>query len=315
MARKINKKQEVSNFLKDRKTYGRSKAQDKANDRHIAEQCSYRNQDYDKGKSSVKQNFYTNKTYQQCVNEGVRFLGWVRNFTGARVSIQDAQYYIADYMASRLALWEQGKLSAGYLMTERAQLSKLYCVDLDYIALPKREKAVKGRSSMSLQSFENFKITHTDQARFYSSVGLRDFEYTFLSLDSTKIYREKCKNQIGFDIKTDSQGRTSNLQVARRDDDGNISLIAVAHGKHGKSRFSVIHPRDRAFVTQCIDSGRAYEWFNPAWTVPTQACRREYAQKLYQVIAKPLDTLAREQLYCCRDGSGRVFDRTALGLL
>lgn len=206
-------------------------------------------------------------------------------------------------------MYREGKISAGYLMTERSQLSKIYQVNLDNFRLPQREVATKGRDP---ERWEDFSKSQGDQARFYSAVGLRDFEYKFLAFDEARIYHDKCLNATGVEIKRDEWGRCSNLQVATRDENGLISSVVVAHGKHGKSRVSEILPADREFVTRSLESGRAYDWFNPGSHVPTQAARREYAQSLYRYYSRPVDQLRQEQIYQTRDGSGRVFDRDAL---
>lgn len=309
MSKKVNVHTEVSRALAPRRAFGRSKASDKASDRERAEALSRVGKDFNKSESLVKSNFYTRATYEKCCSEGARFLRWVRAEEGRRVSFAEAKNYIPAYLDSRVKLYEQGKLSAGYLMTERAQLSKIYQIDLDNYKLPCRELATKGREP---EKYDIWKSRNPDQARFYESVGLRDFEYRFLALDESKIYRDKCFEATGIEIIRDNKGRCSNLQIAQRDSNGLVQSVVIAHGKHGKSRISEILPQNREFVTHMLDSGRAYDFFSPGSHMPTQAARREYAQSLYHHYARPIDSLPREQVYCTRDGSGRTFDRQAL---
>lgn len=309
MAKRVNAITEVRQNLSDRRAFGRSKAADQAADRERADALSRQGRDFNKAESLVKENFYTRATYEKCVSEGARFLKWVRSEECRRVSFDESKNFIRPYLEHRLELYREGKISAGYLMTERAQLSKIYLVNLDNFKLPTRTVATKGRSP---ERWENFAKNHEDQARFYSSVGLRDFEYKFLALDESKIYSAKCLNATGVQITRDEFGRCSNLQVAQRDENGLVKSVVIAHGKHGKSRVSEILPANREFVTRALESGRAYEYFNPASHVPTQAARRAYAQELYRYYARPVDQLPREAVYQTRDGSGRVFDRNAL---
>lgn len=309
MAKRVNAITEVRQNLGDRRAFGRSKSADQAADRERVDALSRQGRDFNKAESLVKEHFYTKATYEKCVSEGARFLKWVRAEEGRRISFAEGKNYIRPYLEHRLELYREGKISAGYLMTERAQLSKIYLVNLDNFKLPTRTVATKGRSP---ESWEKFTRNHPDQARFYSSVGLRDFEYKFLAFDESKIYAEKCLNATGVHITRDEWGRCSNLQVAARDPNGLVKSIVVAHGKHGKSRISEILPVNREYVTHMLDSGRAYEYFNPASHVPTQASRRAYAQDLYRAYARPIDQLRPEQVYRTRDGSGRMFDRDAL---
>lgn len=309
MGKKVNVRTEVRQNLSDRRAFGRSKAADKAADRERANALSRQGREYNKAESLVKENFYTRATFEKCVSEGARFLQWARAEEGRRISFAEGKNYVVPYLEHRLELYREGKISAGYLMTERAQLSKIYQVNLDNFKLPTRTVATKGRSP---ERWENFAKNHEDQARFYASVGLRDFEYKFLALDESKIYAEKCLNSTGVQITRDEWGRCSNLQVATRDENGLVSSVVVAHGKHGKSRVSEILPANREYVTRALESGRAYEYFNPASHVPTQAARRAYAQDLYRYYARPVDQLPREAVYQTRDGSGRMFDRDAL---
>ena len=309
MGKKVNVRTEVRQNLSDRRAFGRSKAADKAADRERANALSRQGREYNKAESLVKENFYTRATFEKCVSEGARFLQWARAEEGRRISFAEGKNYVVPYLEHRLEMYRDGKLSAGYLMTERAQLSKIYQVNLDNFKLPQREVATKGRDP---ERWEDWSKSHGDQARFYSSVGLRDFEYKFLALDESRIYHDKCLKATGVEIKRDEWGRCSNLQIASRDANGLVESIVVGHGKHGKSRVSEILPANREFVTRALESGRAYDWFNPGSHVPTQAARREYAQDLYRAYARPIDQLRPEQVYRTRDGSGRMFDRDAL---
>lgn len=309
MSKKVNAYTEVSRALADRRAFGRSKSADKSADRERADALSRQGRDFDKRESLVKEHFYTRATYEKCVNEGVRFVKWVRSETGRRVTFEDCKHYINSYMNHRISMYENGKLSAGYLMTERAQLSKIYRTDLDYIKLPQRGTATKGRVP---ESYQRWKLKNPAQARFYESIGARDFEYKFLAPDEAKIYSTKCENATGFRIKVDEWGRVPNIQPFSFDSSGFIDKVVIAHGKHGKSRVSEILPENRAYVTECFQSERAYDFFYPGSHVPTQAARREYAQALYRDSAQNFNELRNEDMYRCRDGSGRVFDRNAL---
>lgn len=309
MSKKVNVYTEVSRALSTRKAFGRSKSADKSADRERADALSRQGRDFDKSESLVKEHFYTRATFEKCVNEGARFVRWVRSETGRRVAFEDCRKFIESYMNHRIQMFEQGKLSAGYLMTERAQLSKIYRTDLDYIKLPQRGTATKGRV---LESYQKWKLKNPAQARFYASIGARDFEYKFLAPDEARIYAEKCENATGFKIRVDEWGRVPNIQPFSVDSKGLIDKVVVVHGKHGKSRVSEILAENRAYVTECLASGKAYEFFSPGSHVPTQAARREYAQSLYRDSARSFNELRSEDLYRCRDGSGRVFDRNAL---
>lgn len=309
MGKKVNVYTEVSRALATRRAFGRSKSADKAADRERADALSRQGRDFNKAESLVKEHFYTRATYEKCVNEGARFVKWVRGEMGRRISFEDCKKYIEPYMNHRISMYEQGKLSAGYLMTERAQLSKIYKVDLDYLKLPRRGAATKGRTP---QTYEVWKLKNPEQARFYESIGARDFEYKFLAPDEARIYAKKCEDATGFRIRVDEWGRVPNIQPFSVDSSGLIDKVVVAHGKHGKSRVSEILPENRAYVTDCFQSERAYDFFNPGSHIPTQAARREYAQSLYRDSARSFNELRSEDMYRCRDGSGRVFDRSAL---
>lgn len=309
MSKKIKPEAEVRQNLASRRAYGRSKAADKAADRERANALSIQGKDFNKAESLVKQHFYTRATYEKCVSEGARFLKWVRATEGRRVSFAEAKNFVIPYLETRRELVYSGRLSAGYLMTERAQLSKVYQVDLDKFECPPRTAAEKGRQPETLR---NWSELHPDAARFYESVGLRDFEYKFLALDEAQIYASKCLSATGYRLQRDEVGRCSNLQVAERDENGLVKSVVIAHGKHGKSRVSEIIPANRSYVTDMMDSGAYSQFFAPTSHVPTQAARRVYAQQLYAYHARPIDELQREEIYCCRDGSGRVFDRAAL---
>lgn len=109
----------------------------------------------------------------------------------------------------------------------------------------------------------------------------------------------------------------TNYQLPKRTapEKGRISAVVVAHGKHGRSRISEILPEDRQYITDIWDGGRIYDFLGPNDRVPTQAARREYAQSLYRAHCRDLTQLTDGQIYSCRDGSGRHFDREAVALV
>lgn len=304
---------ELDRYLGGRKAFGQSKAADKASDRERAAALSAAGKNFDKSESLVKERFYTKETYNLVRNEGCRFVSWARAQAGRRLSVEECRPYVESYLNEKMSLYSKGELSAGTLQAKRSQLSKLYRMDLDKYTLPRREAPTKGREHP--EKWENYKQNHPDAARFYAAVGCRQFEYKYLGLQEFKVYASKCEAQTGFAISRDCEGRASNLQVAARDEKGHVSAVVIAHGKHGKSRLSEIAPQNRAYLTEIIDSGKVYDYFNPSDRVPTQAARREYAQQLYAAHARPLDALTREQIYTCRDGSGRNYDRAAVALV
>lgn len=296
--------------MRGRQAYGRNKYNDKQEDARRAAQ----NPEYGKADSLVKQYFYSRSTYRQTVAEGARFLEWARQQSGRRLSVEAARPYVEAYLDHKKAEYQAGRLSAGTLQAKRSQLSKVYRIDLNSYQLPKRTAPEKGRI-VGAEKWAAYKANNPDKARFYAALGCRQFEYRLMNRGEFMTYRMKCEEATGVRIGLDASGRACNIQPAARDSEGRISAVVVAHGKHGRSRISEILPEDRQYISDIWDSGRIYDYLGPNDRVPTQAARREYAQALYRAHCRDLTQLSDEQIYSCRDGSGRHFDREAVALV
>lgn len=213
-------------------------------------------------------------------------------------NLSSARDLAHDYIQSEL---EKGK-SAYTLKLERSALAKLYGCSGDeiYQNLPKRSRADITRSREKYQISEKTgkKIknsttesglysekNHPDLTAFMGATGLRRCELTTLTGDQMRVEGSK----VYLDLrKGQSKG-------------GRIRSVPVLDG--GK----------KTVVEYCLRAGDGLVWSSLPSHVDIHYYRSQYATTLYKELARPIETLTRDQKYFCRgDLKGVVYDRDAM---
>lgn len=86
-------------------------------------------------------------------------------------------------------------------------------------------------------------------------------------------------------------------------------------GKGGRVRIAPV-VGSVAEVAAVIDrmrtAGAGKVWVHVPLRADIHACRREYAQRVYNLYARPIDEIPRSERYYCRNGSTAVYDRRAM---
>jgi integrase len=209
-------------------------------------------------------------------------LRWVQANHECR-SLDDARQYVAAYLQKRI----DDDLSAWTIHTDASAIAKLYqCSYRDFgIKLPKRERKnrVKNRTNTLAKELEDNPNSKT-VIDLCTNTGLRAHEVKLLKVSD--IILDKYNNPA----------------------------IWVQQGKGGKSRY--IHPLDsvvfRLFLEKWQHGEDSLFPSIPAG-IPIHFLRGEFARKLYNQYARPLDQIPPEDQYHCRkDMKGVILDRRAM---
>ena len=303
MAKKESIPKEVHRNLITRLARERSKHEDKKADKLLLQDKSR-----DKIESLQKYFFYSEKTLRDYENKAVQVCRWANEQAGHRLKFEEVGGYVRDYLTERRTRAEAGEITPRTLAKERAILSKVWLQNLDDFAILKcTAESEKGRERDKFWNPEN----HADACEFYSMVGARKHEYHNLTAEEYRHYAPKFRALTGHDPREDLHGRVSNIQPLYGED-GQIHHVVILHAKHGKTNISEIRPADRERLTEIFKSGDNYKYYNPSSHTNIHAQRREYAQRLYEYHKRDTRRLPERELYRCRDGSGRVYDRRAV---
>lgn len=304
-------KQEIKqDLLKGRLQQQRNKHSDKLQDKQYIQNAG---ENFDKTQLLQKQYFYRYETYNDCLKTACRFVDWVRE-TGLeekRLPVREYEKYIENYINH---LVETGDKTPRTIAKERSQLGKVWLVDTDYIRVPPmKTESEKGRTPDKYYNMDSEK--NSAASEFYKMVGARKGEYRFLDLNEIKQYQDQVERETGIKIRANSEGQVPNIYPVRNPETKLIDRVIVIHAKHGKTNVSEIMEKDRERITRIFESKEYRNYFYPSDHCNVHQCRREYAQALYREHAKPILELSREEMYICKDGSGRRFDREALSIV
>lgn len=303
-------KQQLDSMCRSRQGYGRSKHLDKTADKQYLKECG---ENFDKTKLNEKYYFHTKSTYENCLNSATKFVRWANKTAGRPLNVNsnEIKELIGPFINEKIKMAQNGEITPRTVARIRSELSKTFLVDTDYIKiLPCTAESLKGRGIDPHWNWSNHKAAHD----FYAACGCRKNEYRNLSNSEVRVYSKKASTileKYDLTLERDIHGRCSNI-LPVRNEQGLVEKIVVVKAKHGKTNVSEIIPRNMELVTRVFDEGQYQNFFNPSDHCNIHSCRREYAQELYKEFTRDIDSLDENDLYRCRDGSMRVYDRAAV---
>lgn len=219
-------------------------------------------------------------TYKAYTKHARYFLTWAKSKYKCKTLAQ-ARQYADEWLQLRI---DEGK-SAYTIKLELAALCKLYGdTAADYIATPPRLRKNIVRSRRQAVRDAHFsEANHADFCEFARSTGLRRAELKALTGD--KVLQENGEWYVIVN-KMSKCGRPRKAPIV-----GNVAKIVS--------------------MMQTAGTGKVFE------KIPNGAdihgYRADYATTVYLMHARPLKSLPREEIYCCRkDRKGVHFDRKAM---
>lgn len=186
-----------------------------------------------------------------------------------------------------------GQYSAWTLCKQRAAIAKLYKESCRSICsdLPKRRRAdIKRSRGTSSRSRSYNPKNHPEVETLGRGAGLRKSEFSRIR---------------GRDVYEGSDG---------------YLYVHVDKGKGGKEREARVDPAFAQAVQELASKRAPDERIIPQGSIPQKMDehlnRRAYAQAMYKMVARPLNSLSKSEKYFCRgDAKGQVFDRQAMAMV
>ena len=220
-------------------------------------------------------------TFETYLKQACAFVKWAKEVYGCN-TLEKAWFYVEAYLQRGI----DAGLSPATLSTQRAALCKLYHCGADdlCIRLPPRNRGAITRSRNAVARDIGFStIANADIIAFAQATGLRRHELAAVK----------------------------SVQIHKRDE--KLQIVDVI-GKGGKVRnVDVLPGRHEAVFPYADLLGRKRIFDHIPSHMDVHGYRREYAQELYALVARPPDTLSSSEKYFCRnDKAGTVYDRQAM---
>lgn len=238
----------------------------------------------DKRTNSTGEKIYSYNTFRTYQKHGCAFVKWVQQEHGCK-NLTDCRQYVDEYLLHRASY-----CSPYTVKLDAASIGKVYGESTtNFVHTPSRLRSEVRRSRGEKGMDKHFsEVKNSNLVDFCRSTGLR---------------RSEVKACTGSSLVQCSSSPTG-------------WGIHVASGKGGKERIAPLYC-DRAtadkIVSMCNEAGseKVFEKISKACDV--HSYRAEYAARVYEHNARPLDTLQRcEKYYCRGDKAGIVYCKEGL---
>lgn len=275
-----------------------------------------RSKHVDKQIQATGEHIYSYETLRGYIKQCCYFADYCKEHHRAR-KLQDCRQYVDEFLQFNI---EKG-LSAYTIKLRAAALAKLYgCRSTDFIQTPARKRADITRSRGERVRDRHFsEKNNADLINFCRGTGCR---------------RNVLEKLTGADLITRADiDRTIirlRAKTARsRAEEKHLAMLEDAINQFPDQNFFIYHRRDKggrdrispiigAHKQEIIDRMRATApdrkiWEHVSGNADIHGYRSDYATAIYNMYARPLDTLERNQKYYCRrDLRGVIYDKFAM---
>ena len=244
----------------------------------------------DKPKGEIKDKIYAYDTLDSYKKACIRFVKYCKKEHGCR-TLKQCRKYVNEYLRSRF------HLSARTVELDKSAIVKMYqCSPTEFIKTPPRRRADITRSRLPAVRDAHFSEKNNDPyIKFCRSVGGRACEMSMLRGTDLEYINKKPYIHFTRNTKNDRPRYTPII--------GDVDFVVDMMRKAGDSK-----------VFKKIPSN-----------ADTHAYRGEYAQALYDMLARPIDQIPydkvnkgtgrryQSEVYVCRgDKKGVKYDRKAM---
>lgn len=275
-----------------------------------------RSKHVDKQIQATGEHIYSYETLRGYIKQCCYFADYCKEHHRAR-KLQDCRQYVDEFLQFNI---EKG-LSAYTIKLRAAALAKLYgCRSTDFIQTPARKRADITRSRGERVRDRHFsEKNNADLINFCRGTGCRrnvlekltgadlitraDIDRTIIRLRA-KTARSRAEEKLLAMLKdTIKQFPDQDFFIYHRRDKGGRDRISPIIGAHKQ---------------EIIDRMRATApdrkvWEHVSGNADIHGYRSNYATAIYNMYARPLDTLERNQKYYCRrDLRGVIYDKFAM---
>ncbi len=282
MARKKNKsmKWQVEEILLAKLCIGQSKHEAKKREKdRIKEENSITGEEK---KERVKlDGIYSWSTYNCYKKKALAFAEWAKKTYGCK-TLEASKNHVQDYLDYRMAM----NLSAWTIKLDASAITKLYGIKAENLNIhtPDRKRCDIKRSRLECKHDKHIsKENNKDIIGFCKGTGLRRHELDAITPE---------------DIRIETDGLT----------------VHVKRGKGGKSRDVKVLGEFYDYVEKYIGKPSNEPIFKKIPNnLDIHSYRAEYACARYAKLARPLESLTKEQKYYCKgDMKGIIYDKKAM---
>ena len=233
------------------------------------------------GNKPMQNKIYSYQTMRNYKANGIRFLKWARAEYRCK-TLEEARTHVAEYLQRGI----DAHKSAWTTRAEAAALAKLYhCGTRDFgVDLPSRRRSDVKQHRTGAEKGHFSEKNNADLVALCKATGLRRHEAAALRPENV-------------------------AQTA----DGRIQ-VHVVQGKGGKERtVTALNDAPLRLAQKASVEGRGTVIEHIPNYAPCHEYRREYAQELYERLARDTAALPRSEVYCCRkDRAGTHYDKAAM---
>lgn len=226
------------------------------------------------------QSIYSYKTYHNYLESCNRFVNYCKDNYSCK-TLSDCEKHINDYIQDKRAEGVSAYTQKAYL----SAIGKLYGQSyFDKVETDSRHRADITRSRLETESLRQYnELKHQDLKEFCQATGLRRSEL------------EKIKG----DCLVEKDGKY---------------YIHVENGKGGKNRDVYILNQNQNVIDKIKNTNDNEKvWGRVNCRAPIHEYRSDYANTLYNQLARDTSTLSYKEVYHCKnDMAGRHFDKLAM---
>lgn len=223
---------------------------------------------------------YSHSTMENYHKSGIRFAKWARENHGCR-TLDEARRHTGEYLQSRI----DGGASAWTVRADAAAIAKIYqCKTADLGAtLPIRHRGNVTQHRQGKEAGHFSAAKNKDLVDLCKATGLRRHEVEHLR--PSDVYR-----------------------------DGDAVKVHVRQGKGGKERIvTALDDKPIRIAQAAAKAGQDRVIGHIPKYAPIHAYRADFAQSLYDRLARPIESIPTADRYVCRaDRAGAVLDKSAM---
>lgn len=273
----------------------------------------------DKATKTTGAYIYSYETLRSYIKQACYFADYCKEHHKAR-KLQDCRQYIDEFLQYDI---DRG-LSASTIKLRASALAKLYgCSSTEFIKTPARRRADITRSRGEKVRDKHFsEKNNAELINFCRGTGCRRNVLEKLTgadlVHRSTLAREKKDLKAMERMRTLTETEQTRLKMLKetleefRDQD---YFIYHRKDKGGKYRFAPIigeHKQDIIGRMKSTAPDRKV-WEHVSGNADIHGYRSDYATAIYNMYARPLDTLERDQKYYCRrDLRGVIYDKFAM---
>lgn len=285
-----------------------------------AKMSAGRSKHQDKADKATSEHIYSFDTLRSYIKQSCFFVRYCKKKHKCK-TLQECRAFVNEFLQDNI---DRG-LSAYTIKTRVSALAKLYgCSSSDFIPTPARKRTNIARSrGVAVRDKHFSEKNNAELIAFCRGTGCRRNVLEKLKggdLVHRSVLERELKELKAIERTRSLTGsedmRLKMLKDTLQDQFPDVDyFIHHRKDKGGKERYAPIVGEHKQAIIDRMKSTPAdrHVWSHVSDNADIHGYRRDYAKAIYDLYARPLDTLSRKQKYYCRgDLRGHIYDRKAM---